>query len=388
MSFIILVIDDDKTIRNRIKEIFELELAGYEILTANNGQIGLNLALQQKVDMIILDWIMPVMGGAETLVQLKKHVQTSMIPVVALTSLKYFDAAFELGATDFIRKPLDNTELIVRVKSTLSMYKLIKNITEQAFKLEIKSKESAEQTKKLEIQQAQNQKLLENILPYEIGEQLKIKGRVDAKNYRMVSILFTDFVGFTKIAESLKPKEIVKELDFFFAKFDEIIQRHYIEKIKTIGDAYMCVGGIPMRNKSNPLDIILTALEMHHFIEAQKKIREKSGLAIWDIRIGVHTGSVVAGVIGTKKFAYDIWGDAVNTASRMESSGEKGKINISGKTYQYIAEYFDCTYRGKISAKNKGNIDMYFVERLKPEYSSDLEGIFPNNKFLSRHSEL
>lgn len=218
-------------------------------------------------------------------------------------------------------------------------------------------------TKKIiEHEKERSEKLLLNILPHETANELKEKGTATPKHYDKVSVLFTDFKGFTNIAEKLTPQQLIEELNYCFFEFDKIIDKHNLEKIKTIGDAYMCAGGIPIANDSNPVDIVRAGLEIKAFMEQLKVDREKQGKDYWELRIGIHTGQVVAGVVGKNKFAYDIWGDAVNTASRMESSGIPGQVNISGTTYEYIKERFNCTHRGKIQAKNKGEIDMYIVE--------------------------
>lgn len=235
-----------------------------------------------------------------------------------------------------------------------------------------------EQNKLLEIEKEKVEKLLLNILPEDTVEELKSKGKASARSYRTVSVMFTDFAGFTKLAESFRPKELLAELDSYFIKFDEIIQKYNIEKIKTMGDSYMCAGGIPIRNKSNPIDIVLAGLEIQRYISEMRKIKGENA---WSLRIGINTGELIAGVVGTKRFAYDIWGDTVNVASRMESSGEIDKVNVSGATYEHIKEFFVCEYRGKIKAKNKGLIDMYFVHGIKPELSIDGKGIEPNEKF-------
>ncbi len=209
--------------------------------------------------------------------------------------------------------------------------------------------------------------LLLNILPEETAEELKQNGKATPKHYETVSVLFTDFKGFTKIAEKLTPQELVAELNHCFLEFDFIIDEFNLEKIKTIGDAYMCAGGIPIKNTTNPVDIVHAGLKIKEYMEHLKKVREEKGEDYWELRIGIHTGPVIAGVVGKNKFAYDIWGDAVNTASRMESSGVPGKVNISGTTYELVKDHFECTYRGKIQAKNKGEIDMYIVEGVKKE---------------------
>ncbi|MCK4678425.1 MAG: tetratricopeptide repeat protein [Bacteroidales bacterium] len=204
--------------------------------------------------------------------------------------------------------------------------------------------------------------LLLNILPEETATELKEKGTATPRHYDHVSVLFTDFVGFTQVAELMTPQELIEELNKCFLAFDTIIDKHNLEKIKTIGDAYMCAGGIPVPNKTNPVDIVAAGLEIQKFMAKMKVEKEANGESYWEIRLGIHTGQVVAGVVGKNKFAYDIWGDAVNIASRMESSGKSGKVNISGETYHLVKQQYQCTYRGKIKAKNKGEVDMYFVE--------------------------
>ena len=204
--------------------------------------------------------------------------------------------------------------------------------------------------------------LLKNILPEETANELKENGSVKAKKFESVSVLFTDFKGFTKYSEKLTPEEIVKSIDFYFSNFDRIVEKYGLEKIKTIGDAYMCAGGLPFPTKDHAYKITLAALEIAQFVKKTMET-DASDNANFDIRIGINTGSVVAGVVGTTKFAYDIWGDTVNVASRMESSGEIGKVNISQDAYLLLKEYTDLEFepRGAIEAKGKGKINMYFV---------------------------
>jgi class 3 adenylate cyclase len=206
-------------------------------------------------------------------------------------------------------------------------------------------------------EQKRSESLLLNILPEETAEELKNNGYSKARFHPNATILFSDFVGFTKIAENLTPEELVFRIDYYFKAFDSIIEKYNIEKIKTIGDAYMCAGGIPKPDDQHAERVINAAKEIIAFVEAEKKKNKDH----FEIRIGISSGPVVSGVVGTKKFAYDIWGDAVNVASRMESNSESGKINISGSTYRLIKDKFPCSYRGKIDAKNKGRIEMYFA---------------------------
>jgi adenylate cyclase len=215
----------------------------------------------------------------------------------------------------------------------------------------------------------QSEDLLLNILPEEIAAELKIKGHADAQQFENVSVLFTDFVGFTQVSEALSPKELVAMLNHCFTKFDEIITKHNIEKIKTIGDSYMAAGGLPVMNPMSTYNTVAAAMEVQAFIIEYNNELIKNGRTPLKMRCGVHNGAVIAGIVGKKKYSYDIWGDTVNTASRMESSGEAGRVNISGTTYEIIKGQFECTYRGKIEAKNKGEIDMYFVEYELLEFS-------------------
>lgn len=207
--------------------------------------------------------------------------------------------------------------------------------------------------------------LLLNILPFEIAEELKAKGSADARDFDLVSMLFTDFKGFTEASEKLTAKELIAEINTCFKAFDYICESHGIEKIKTIGDSFMAAGGLPVPSDDSVKNTVLAALEMQRFISARLAEKALNNEIAFKMRVGIHTGPVVAGIVGVKKFQYDIWGDTVNTASRMESSGEVGRVNISETTYNLLNSDTDFTFesRGKINAKGKGEIDMYFVTK-------------------------
>ncbi len=265
---------------------------------------------------------------------------------------------------------LENKEKEIKVQElTIQKQRLIKNasiagllmILIIAFIILRNYLQKAKINKILDRQNEEIETLLLNILPETVAKELQENGKSAPKEYESVSVLFTDFKGFSTIAESLSPNVLVEELSSFFIAFDAITGKHGLEKIKTIGDAYMCAGGIPVSNETHPIDAVKAGLEMQEFMIVHNKKRAAEGKIPWDLRVGIHTGPIVAGVVGKKKYAYDIWGSTVNIASRMESNGEAGKVNISQSTYQLISEQFECVHRGKISAKNVGEIDMYFV---------------------------
>ena len=235
-------------------------------------------------------------------------------------------------------------------------------------------------TEELVKEKEKTENLLARVLPRETANELKETGKVNTQRFNVVTVLFSDIQGFTRITDETNPEILIDQLDKFFLYFDSVVEKYKIEKIKTIGDAYMCAGGIPKKNRTNPVEVVLAAFEMMHFMKDLNR-QHHFDFDLWDLRIGIDTGPVIAGVVGRKKLSYDIWGSTVNTASRMESSGEIGKINISGNTYLLVKEYFDCTYRGKMPVKNKGDIEMYFVDGIKPMLSENSLGLKPNKEF-------
>ncbi len=231
--------------------------------------------------------------------------------------------------------------------------------------LGVARREIEERTNDLMIEKRKSDELLLNILPAETVDELKATGVARAKSYDSVTVLFTDFKDFTSISENMAPDELVAELNYCFSAFDQIIEKYNIEKIKTIGDSYMCAAGLPVKNTTHPQDIVKAAIEMRDFMLNYRSKKIKMSGVTFEVRIGINTGPVVAGIVGVNKFAYDIWGNTVNIASRMESHSEPGRINISGSTYSLIQNDYNCTLRGKISTKGLGNVEMYFLDSVK-----------------------
>lgn len=256
-----------------------------------------------------------------------------------------------------------------------------RKIERQRKKLEEERNKVVDQQKLLQVEKDKTEKLLRNVIPESTAEELKKSGKARARGYKTVSVLFTDFVGFTKISDRMKPAELVKKLDVYFTKFDEIIVNNNLEKIKTIGDAYMCAGGVPVRNNTNPIDTCLAALQIQDYILNRKNDAIANGDEYWELRLGINTGEVTAGVIGSERLAFDIWGTTVNQAQRMEMLGTPGKVTITGATFSFIEPYFECTFLGKAQTKSSGMVEMYVVDRIKPELSINGEGLYPNDRF-------
>lgn len=232
--------------------------------------------------------------------------------------------------------------------------------------------------KEVKNEQEKSKALLLNILPGKMAEELMETGKSNPRYYEQASVMFTDFKDFTLKCEKLTSEELVNKLHFYFVRFDEIITKYGLEKIKTVGDAYMCVGGLPVIDKQHPIKVILAALEIQNFMKYQNLEEIKEGKDVWQLRLGIHTGGLIAGVVGQKKFAYDVWGDTVNIAARIESSGEVGKVNISESTFQLVKDYFIFTSRGMIDIKNKEKTGMYFVDGIKPKNVMSQEGFIQN----------
>jgi DNA-binding response OmpR family regulator/class 3 adenylate cyclase len=406
----ILVVDDSKEAVKVISNILRKE--HYDVSFALSGKEALELLKFHEYDLILLDIKMPGMDGFEVFEKINRDERTKDIPVIFIS--QWDDTAnivkgLELGGRDYIAKDEDPVVLLARVKTHLELR--LKHLELKQKNLALEQKNLELKQKNLELEQKNNElekekkksekfllktihqkeeisEILSNILPSEVAEELIKYKKVKPYHFKKVSVLFADFKDFSKMTKKLNPDVMIKKLSTYFSEFDKIVRKWEVEKIKTIGDAYMCVGGLPGTNQSNPIQSVLSGLEIQQFIKYMNSRNKSNNDDLWELRIGVHTGDAIAGIVGKTKYSYDIWGDTINITSRMESEGEAGKVNISETTYKKVKKYFECTHRGKIEAKNIGKIDMYFVERIKPEYSEDESGVIPNKRFMDIIEEL
>ena len=273
---------------------------------------------------------------------------------------------------------LEQSEAVRRLShQVVSQFELRRSVLE----LERRMAELSEARREADKERERSDRLLLNILPRPVAEELRAKEQVVPRYHESVTIMFADFEGFSRLAERIEPKSLIEQLDQFFSAFDGIAERHRLEKLKTIGDAYMCVGGLPEPNRTHDVDTCLAALSMIDFMRRTNAQREKLHLPRWELRIGIHSGPVMAGVVGKSKFIYDIWGDAVNIAARLEASGGAGRINVSDTVYSRVRSLTEFEPRGAVEVKNKAPINMHFLTGIKPELARDPEGLRPSEAF-------
>ena len=330
MTSRILVVDDTPENIQSLGGV--LKARGYQVSVATNGRQALAVLEKLRPDLILLDVMMPELDGFETCALIKQAPALRGIPIIFLTARA--DTAdivrgFELGAVDYVAKPFNAHELLARVNTHLTLDHLHR----------------------------ENHRLLLNVLPATIADQLRTNGTVVPERFDDVSVLFADLVGFTTLSLRLSPTELLHLLNRVFSGFDELADRHRVEKIKTIGDAYMAAGGLVQENTDHMASIAAMALDMLAHIRSLGT--EFPGL---DLRVGIQAGSVIAGVIGTRKFIYDVWGDTVNTASRLESHGAPGRVHVSEGVRERLRERFVFEPRGSIVLKGRGAMQTFFLD--------------------------
>lgn len=354
---VVLVADDDEANRDLLARILRRDK--YDVIFAVNGHEVLQMIDKRRIDLVLLDLVMPGASGFEVLRAAKSGQPAKDIPIIMISGVDDTEkvvACIETGADDYVLKPFNATLLRTRVRALLDR--------KQSRDLE---REQTEQLKaallQLEAERQTTEKLLLSILPRKVCEELQLRGSVSPTYFEDVTIIFTDFVSFTSSTEKLTADELVTLLNEYFTAFDTIVDRYGLEKLKTVGDSYIFLSGLPERTPSHPVDALLASIEMLQYVMAAQQSRPNPG---WSMRIGIHTGSVIAGVVGTSKFAFDVWGDAVNFASRMVMSGAANKINVSERAFQRLKDFFSCTPRGLVGIKGNRQAEMYFVDDVLP----------------------
>lgn len=369
-KFNVLYVDDEVNNLNSFRAALRRH---YNVFTAESGEEGIDIISKNDIHVVVTDQRMPNMTG----VQFLQHIPTDQDNIrIILTGFSDIESIIEAINTGkvyrYITKPWDKEELKITIDNAVETVMLRRNNKKLISELQANNENLEEKVRNrtleverqkelIEAAKVQSDALLLNILPDEIAEELKRFGRSYARKHNQVSVLFADIQGFTHVAETLSPEKLVTALDEVFRAFDNIVDKYDMEKIKTIGDAYMCACGLPRADSQNAVKAVRAAIDMQQFIKGFGLASRIQNLPVFEIRIGIHTGPVIAGVVGSRKFAYDIWGDTVNLASLMEQHGEPGTINISTSTYSLIQNGFDCKARGKIEVKSKGGLDMYFV---------------------------
>ncbi len=340
----VLVVDDNQVNRDLLAR--RVKRQGHLISSASDGFQALKMMRTQPFDLVLLDIMMPQMNGYQVLETLKADSKLRHIPVIMISAVDDIESivrCIELGAEDYLSKPFNPVLLKARINACLEKKRL--RDQEQAY------------IKRLAEEQEKSERLLLNILPAPIAQRLKQGEKTIADSFSEVTVLFADLVGFTKLSANLSPAELVELLNMIFSRFDELAEKYGLEKIKTIGDAYMVVGGLPTPRKDHAEAIAEMALDMLNQVKEISVKQEKP----LQIRIGINRGPVEAGVIGTKKFAYDLWGDTVNTAHRMESHGIPGVIQVTEDTYNCLANKYTFQERGMIEIKGKGMMRTYLL---------------------------
>jgi class 3 adenylate cyclase len=375
-SVSILVVDDNEGNRELLSR--KLLREGFGVTTAADGHEVLAVVKEKHFDIVLLDLMMPGIDGIEILRRMRADSTMKDIAVIVISAVDEMSSivrCIEMGAADYLSKPFDSVLLMARIAAILERKRLAD--------LEKRTTQALQKTlDELAAQQALATNLLLNILPERVAEELREKGSVDPMYFEDVTIVFTDFVGFSRSTECLSAEELVYLLDEYVTAFDGIIARYQLEKLKTVGDSYIYLAGVPTRSSSHPVDAVWAAFEIVEFVKSAADAGKGPG---WEIRIGIHTGPVIAGVVGTKKFAFDVWGETVNFAARMESSGLPNRINLSDRSFARVKDFFACEHRGKVKTKEGRDVDMYLAEGLVATLSAGATGPGPTPAFLRRY---
>ena len=363
----VLLVDDQRIVGEAVRRMLAGRTPEIEYRHCVDPHAALAMAIEFSPTLILQDLIMPGVDGLDLVRAFRENEATRRVPIIVLSSKE--EAAtkadsFAAGVNDYIVKLPDKIELLARIQhhSDAFVHRLQRD---EAYEVLVRQQQELEELLvKVSEEKQKSENLLLNILPEAVASELKESGNVRATRFSLAGVLFADFCDFTALSQTMTAEELVWELNECFSHFDRIAKAHDVEKLKTIGDGYLCVAGVPAPRADAMLSLAKVGIEIRDFIAVRRNQRIAEGRRCWDVRVGMHCGPLVAGVVGLHKFAYDVWGDTVNTASRLESAGVAGRINISQEFRAHLPPTAVCVPRGQIAVKGKGDVEMFFLESL------------------------
>jgi class 3 adenylate cyclase/ActR/RegA family two-component response regulator len=385
------VLDDDPMMVKGIEK--KLASNGIQSRGFSDAIVFTETYLAESFDglLVVIDYQLGSTTGLAVISEL--HRQGHRPDFLAMTGYgdeKIAVALMKAGAIDYLVKEKGFIEHVpLAVEAAFKRMNINRRLEKATFSLKRSLEKQKKLNKRIQTQnealaeeKAKVEKLLQNILPERIARELLSSGTAKARYYPCVSVLYADVEDFSTKSALFSPIDLVEKLDEYFSMFDGIIGRQGLEKIKTIGDCYMCAGGIPEADTLSPPRVVMAGLQIQHAVALEVKEAIAENRPFFTLRVGIHTGEVVAGVLGRRKFSYDIWGNAANKAHWMVQSGKENMVNISAETYEYVSAFFECSFRGKVQNKHRQLEEMYLVHRLKPAFAADAAGLEPNLKFL------
>jgi class 3 adenylate cyclase/CheY-like chemotaxis protein len=363
----VLLVDDQRIVGEALRRMLSGHVPEIEFRLCLDPGAALATAIEFSPTLILQDLIMPGVDGLDLVRTFRENEDTKRVPIIVLSSKEEAvtkAASFAAGANDYLVKMPDKIELLARIQhhSEAFIHRLQRDEAYEV--LSQQQRQLEELLVRVSEEKQKSENLLLNILPEAVASELRESGIVRAMRFSLAGVLFADFCDFTALSQTMTAEELVSELNECFSCFDRIARAHDVEKLKTIGDGYLCVAGVPAPRPDALLSLARVGIEIRDFIAARRKERIAGGSRYWDVRVGMHCGPLVAGVVGLHKFAYDVWGDTVNTASRLESAGAAGRINISEEFRAQLPPTAVCVPRGLVAVKGKGDMEMFYLESI------------------------
>jgi class 3 adenylate cyclase len=363
----VLLVDDQRIVGEAVRRMLAGRTPEIEFRLCTDPHTALAVAIEYSPTLILQDLIMPGVDGLDLVRTFRENEATRRVPIIVLSSKEEAVTkadSFAAGANDYVVKLPDKIELLARIQYHSDAFTNRMQRDEAFEVLARQQRELQVLLDKVSEEKQKSENLLLNILPAAVASELRDNGNVRAIRFDLAGVLFADFCNFTALSQTMTAEVLVSELHDCFSSFDRIARSHGVEKLKTIGDGYLCVAGVPAPTPDALISLGRVGIEIRDFIAARRREKMAAGGQCWDVRIGVHCGPLIAGIVGLHKFAYDVWGDTVNMASRLESAGVPGRINISEEFRAQLPPEAVCIPRGPIPVKGKGDVEMFFLESL------------------------